>query len=129
MLAEPAKNLVPKFFDDTGTTYDGVVSYGTLGKDRYWKSKILEQISDGILSWILHVVLAFLPGKSPKNFPAERLLALTSPKVIWMWQSKIQIHLITSRLFLTTRKNSNWIQSLTVSPDPICQSTVTRKYL
>ena len=47
MLAESAKNLVPKFFDETGTTYDGVVSYGTLGKDRYWKSKILEQISDG----------------------------------------------------------------------------------
>ena len=47
MLAESAKNLVPKFFDETGTTYDGVVSYGTLGKDRYWKRKILEQISDG----------------------------------------------------------------------------------
>ena len=36
MLAESAKNLVPKFFDETGTTYDGVVSYGTLGKDKYW---------------------------------------------------------------------------------------------
>jgi len=47
MLAEQAKNLVPKFFDETGTTYDGVVSYGTLGKDRYWKRKIVEQISDG----------------------------------------------------------------------------------
>ena len=44
MLAESAKNLVPKFFDETGTTYDGVVSYGTLGKDRYWKRKILEQV-------------------------------------------------------------------------------------
>ena len=41
MLAESAKNLVPKFFDETGTTYDGVVSYGTLGKDKYWKRKIL----------------------------------------------------------------------------------------
>ena len=48
MLTESAKNLVPKFFDETGTTYDGVVSYGTLGKDKYWKRKILEQISDGI---------------------------------------------------------------------------------
>ena len=47
MLAESAKNLVPKFFDETGTTYDDVVSYGTLGKDKYWKRKILEQISDG----------------------------------------------------------------------------------
>jgi len=46
MLAESAKNLVPKFFDETGATYDGVVSYGTLGKDKYWKRKILEQISD-----------------------------------------------------------------------------------
>jgi len=33
MLAESAKNLVPKFFDETGATYDGVVSYGTLGKE------------------------------------------------------------------------------------------------
>ena len=47
MLAESAKNLVPKFFDETGTTYDGVVSYGTLGKDKYWKKKILQQISNG----------------------------------------------------------------------------------
>ena len=35
MLAESAKNLVPKFFDETGTTYDGVVSYGTLGTVSY----------------------------------------------------------------------------------------------
>ena len=47
MLIESAKNLVPKFFDETGATYDGVVSYGTLGKDKYWKRKILEQISNG----------------------------------------------------------------------------------
>jgi len=59
MLAESSKNLVPKFFDETGATYDGVVSYGTLGKDKYWKRKILEQVSDGVLSWISHVVLAF----------------------------------------------------------------------
>ena len=47
MLAESAKNLVPKFFDETGTTYDGVVSYGTLGKDRYWNKFLME-----VLSWI-----------------------------------------------------------------------------
>ena len=47
MLTESAKNLVPKFFDETGSTYDGVVSYGTLGKDKYWKKEILRQISNG----------------------------------------------------------------------------------
>ena len=39
MLAESAKNLVPKFFDETGTTYDGVVSYGTLGKGQVLEEK------------------------------------------------------------------------------------------
>ena len=72
MLAESAKNLVPKFFDETGTTYDGVVSYGTLGKDRYWKSKILEQISDGSSFLDLACGTGILTRKLPKNFPVQR---------------------------------------------------------
>ena len=39
MLTESAKTLVPKFFDETGTTYDGVVSYGTLGKGQILEEK------------------------------------------------------------------------------------------
>jgi len=72
MLAESAKNLVPKFFDETGTTYDGVVSYGTLGKDRYWKRKILEQISDGSSFLDLACGTGILTEKLPKNFPVQR---------------------------------------------------------
>jgi len=52
MLAESAKNLVPKFFDETGATYDGVVSYGTLGKDKYWKERYWNKFLTEILSWI-----------------------------------------------------------------------------
>ena len=62
MLVESAKNLVPKFFDETGATYDGVVSYGTLGKDEYWKKKILEQISDG----------KFFPGSSMWDWHSDQ---------------------------------------------------------
>ena len=62
--------------------------------------------------------LAYTFRKSGKKAEASKML-----------QKKIQIRLTVSRLFLTTRKNSKWIQSLTALPDPICQNTVTRKYL
>jgi len=129
MLAESAKNLVPKFFDDTGATYDGVVSYGTLGKDKYWKRKILEQISDGDSFLDLACGTGILTREIAEKFPTAKIVGIDITQSYLMWQSKIRIRLITSHSSLMTRKNSNWTQSLTASPDPIYQNTVTRKYL
>ena len=129
MLAESAKNLVPKFFDETGTTYDGVVSYGTLGKDKYWKRKILEQISDGDSFLDLACGTGILTREIAEKFPSAKIVGIDITQSYLDVANRIQIRLTTSHSSLTTRKNSSWIQSLTISPDPICQSTVTRKYL
>ena len=80
MLAESAKNLVPKFFDETGTTYDGVVSYGTLGKDKYWKRKILEQISDGISFLDLACGTGILTRKIAEKFPSAKIVGIDITK-------------------------------------------------
>ena len=76
MLAESAKNLVPKFFDETGATYDGVVSYGTLGKDKYWKRKILEQISDGDSFLDLACGTGILTRKIAEKFPSGKIVGI-----------------------------------------------------
>jgi len=80
MLAESAKNLVPKFFDETGTTYDGVVSYGTLGKDKYWKKKILEQISDGDSFLDLACGTGILTREIAEKFPTAKIVGIDITK-------------------------------------------------
>ena len=79
-MAEPAKNLVPKFFDDTGTTNDGVVSYGTLGKDKYWKKKILEQISDGSSFLDLACGTGILTREIAAKFPNAKIVGIDITK-------------------------------------------------
>ncbi len=79
-MAESAKNLVPKFFDETGTTYDGVVSYGTLGKDRYWKKKILEQISDGSSFLDLACGTGILTREIAAKFPSAKIVGIDITK-------------------------------------------------
>jgi len=80
MLAESAKNLVPKFFDETGTTYDGVVSYGTLGKDKYWKRKMLEKISDGNSFLDLACGTGILTREIAKKFPNADIIGIDITK-------------------------------------------------
>ena len=76
MLAESTKNLVPKFFDETGATYDGVVSYGTLGKDKYWKRKILEQISNGDSFLDLACGTGILTREIAEKFPIAKIIGI-----------------------------------------------------
>ena len=80
MLAESAKNLVPKFFDETGTTYDGVVSYGTLGKDKYWKRNMLEQISDGSYFLDLACGTGILTREIAKKFSNAKIVGIDITK-------------------------------------------------
>jgi len=80
MLAESAKNLVPKFFDETGTTYDGVVSYGTLGKDKYWKRKMLEQISDGSSFLDLACGTGILTREIAEKFSSAKIVGIDITK-------------------------------------------------
>ena len=80
MLAESAKNLVPKFFDETGTTYDGVVSYGTLGKDKYWKRMMLEKISNGNSFLDLACGTGILTRKIAEKFPNAKIVGIDITK-------------------------------------------------
>ena len=80
MLAESAKNLVPKFFDETSETYDGVVSYGTLGKDKYWKRKILEQISNGNSFLDLACGTGILTREIAEKFPDANTVGIDITK-------------------------------------------------
>ncbi|MEX0863062.1 class I SAM-dependent methyltransferase [Nitrosopumilus sp.] len=45
MIKENPKALVPIFFNNTSNSYDRIVNCTTLGKDSFWKHKILEQLS------------------------------------------------------------------------------------
>ncbi len=45
MSFESPKDLVPRFFDKTSSTYDKVVNWSTFGKDKYWKNEILCKIT------------------------------------------------------------------------------------
>ncbi len=80
MLTESAKNLVPKFFDETGTTYDGVVSYGTLGKDKHWKRKMLEEISDGSYFLDLACGTGILTREIAKKFSNAKIVGIDITK-------------------------------------------------
>ncbi len=79
-MVESAKNLVPKFFDETGTTYDGVVSYGTLGKDKYWKRKILKQISNGTSFLDLACGTGILTRQIAEKFPNAKIIGVDITK-------------------------------------------------
>ena len=95
-MVESAKNLVPKFFDETGATYDGVVSYGTLGKDRYWKRKILQQISSGNSFLDLACGTGILTRKIAKKFPSARIVGID----------------ITESYLNVARQNSNYFDNI-----------------
>jgi len=45
MQTDPRLELVERFFSGTGTTYDLIVNLCTLGVDRLWKKRILQQLS------------------------------------------------------------------------------------
>jgi len=44
LMIESPKKLVPKFFGKTSKSYDRVVTWATLGRDKYWKKEILKKI-------------------------------------------------------------------------------------
>lgn len=38
------KELIPKFFDETASSYEKIVNQTTFGRDKYWKKEILKKI-------------------------------------------------------------------------------------
>lgn len=43
-MIESPKKLVPKFFEKTAKSYENVVFWTTLGRDKYWKNEMIKKI-------------------------------------------------------------------------------------
>lgn len=79
-MYESPKNLVPKFFDETSTSYDKVVVYCTFGKDRYWKNKIVAFIQDGKSFLDLACGTGILTRKIAEKFPSGEIIGVDITK-------------------------------------------------
>ena len=76
MTIDNPKNLVPKFFDNTSTSYDKVVVLATFGKDRYWKKEILKHIQKGTNILDLACGTGILTRKLAEKFPNSKIIGL-----------------------------------------------------
>lgn len=68
--------LVSRFFDNTAQTYDTIVAWTTLGRDNYWKRKILDCISDGRAFLDLGCGTGILTRKIAQKFPAAKIIGI-----------------------------------------------------
>ncbi|HEX9846712.1 MAG TPA: methyltransferase domain-containing protein [Candidatus Nitrosotenuis sp.] len=76
MAAESPKNLVPKFFSNTATTYDKIATWATFGKDRYWKKEILRQIPKADSYLDLACGTGILTRKIAEQFPFAKIVGV-----------------------------------------------------
>jgi len=76
MSVDSPKDLVPKFFDNTAASYDGIANWATLGKDKYWKNKILDQIIDGKSFLDLACGTGILTRKIARKFPDSTVIGV-----------------------------------------------------
>lgn len=73
---ESPKNLVPRFFNETASTYDKVAFWATFGRDRYWKREIVNQISDGNSFLDLACGTGILTRDIAKKFPHSKIIGV-----------------------------------------------------
>jgi demethylmenaquinone methyltransferase/2-methoxy-6-polyprenyl-1,4-benzoquinol methylase len=73
MIQNSPKQLVPKFFGKTSTTYDKVARWATLGKDDYWKKEILKQVPNGETFLDLACGTGILTRKIAEKFPNSKI--------------------------------------------------------
>ena len=69
--------LVERFFDGTGSTYDAMVHWATLGFDGRWKKRMLERIPDGagpVLDLACGTGISTL--SIARRFPSRRLVGV-----------------------------------------------------
>jgi demethylmenaquinone methyltransferase/2-methoxy-6-polyprenyl-1,4-benzoquinol methylase len=76
LAAESPKNLVPKFFSNTATTYDKIAAWATFGKDRYWKKEILRQIPKADSYLDLACGTGILTRKIAEQFPLAKIVGV-----------------------------------------------------
>ncbi len=80
MIQDSPKQLVPKFFGKTSTTYDKVARWATLGKDDYWKKEILKQVPNGDTFLDLACGTGILTRKIAEKFPNSKITGVDLTK-------------------------------------------------
>jgi len=75
-MQESPKNLVPKFFDNTASSYDKVVVWATFGKDKFWKNEILNHIPDSDLILDLACGTGIVTRKIAEKFPNSTIIGV-----------------------------------------------------
>ena len=108
MSIENPKNLVPRFFNNTSITYDRVATFATFGKDRFWKEKILQQITNGDSFLDLACGTGILTRKLASKFPNSEVFGIDitqsylnlAKKNSWMFKNITFIHQDAEKLNL-----------------------------
>lgn len=70
------KSLVPRFFDGTAQTYDGIAKYATLGRDDSWKSLIIKQITHAENILEIACGTGILTMQIAQKFPRSKIIGV-----------------------------------------------------
>ena len=74
------KEFVPKFFDNTASNYDTIVSWTTFGKDRIWKKSIINKIKNPSSILDLACGTGILTKTLSETFPHSKVVGIDITK-------------------------------------------------
>jgi demethylmenaquinone methyltransferase/2-methoxy-6-polyprenyl-1,4-benzoquinol methylase len=74
------KELVPKFFNDSASNYDTIVSWTTFGKDRIWKKSIINKIKNPSSILDLACGTGILTKTLSETFPHSKVVGIDITK-------------------------------------------------
>ena len=74
------KELVPKFFNDSASNYDIIVSWTTFGKDRIWKKSIINKIKNPSSILDLACGTGILTKTLSETFPNSKVVGIDITK-------------------------------------------------
>ena len=74
------KELVPKFFNDSASNYDTIVSWTTFGKDRIWKRSIINKIKNPSSILDLACGTGILTKTLSEKFPHSKVVGIDITK-------------------------------------------------
>ncbi len=70
------KEFVPRFFDDTASNYDSIVSWTTFGTDKIWKRSIISKIKNPSSILDLACGTGILTKSLSEEFPQSKIVGI-----------------------------------------------------